>query len=55
MAWGIEPVMSRAEQEGLAYLFRLRMTANVKRALTKMMAVNLPRFRGVLSIWDQAG
>src|SRR3954470_5778117 len=33
-----EPVMSRAEQEGLAYLFRLRMTANVKRALTKMMA-----------------
>ncbi len=38
VAWGIEPVMSRAEQEGLAYLFRLRMTANVKRALTKMMA-----------------
>jgi hypothetical protein len=33
VAWGIEPVMSRAEQEGLAYLFRLRMTANVKRAL----------------------
>src|SRR5882757_2430610 len=30
--------MSRAEQEGLAYLFRLRMTANVKRALIKMMA-----------------
>src|SRR5438874_1570179 len=30
--------MSRAEQEGLAYLFRLRMTANVKRALVKMMA-----------------
>jgi hypothetical protein len=30
--------MARAEQEGLAYLFRLRMTANVKRALTKMMA-----------------
>ena len=30
--------MSRAEQEGLAYLFRLRMTANVKPALTKMMA-----------------
>jgi hypothetical protein len=38
VAWGIEPVMSRAEQEGLAYLFRLRMTANVKRVLTKMMA-----------------
>ena len=30
--------MSRAEQDGLRYLFRLRMTANVKRALTKMMA-----------------
>src|ERR1700681_2374213 len=38
VAWGVEPVMSRAEQEGLAYLFRLRMTANVKRALIKMMA-----------------
>ena len=38
VAWGVEPVMSRAEQDGLRYLFRLRMTANVKRALTKMMA-----------------
>src|SRR5438270_6437271 len=38
VAWGVEPVMSRAEQERLAYLFRLRMTANVKRALVKMMA-----------------
>jgi hypothetical protein len=36
-SWGIEPVMSRAEQETLPYLFRLRMTANVKRALMKMM------------------
>src|ERR1700741_5190716 len=38
VAGGVEPVMARAEQEELAYLFRLRMTANVKRALTKMMA-----------------
>ncbi len=38
VAGGVEPVMSRAEQEGLAYLFRRRMTANVKRALVKMMA-----------------
>jgi Transposase DDE domain group 1 len=38
VAWGVEPVMSRAEREGLAYLFRLRMTANVRRALTRMMA-----------------
>src|ERR1035438_4240387 len=30
-AWGIEPVMARAEREELAYLFRLRMTANVRR------------------------
>src|SRR2546430_13709388 len=38
VAWRVEPVMSRAEQEGLAYLFRLRMTANVKQALTHMHA-----------------
>jgi hypothetical protein len=37
-AWGVEAVMSPAERKGLAYLFRLRMTANVKRALTRMMA-----------------
>ena len=36
-AWGIEPVMARAEQEGLAYLFRLRMTVNVKRSLERAM------------------
>ncbi|MGH9477549.1 MAG: transposase, partial [Terriglobales bacterium] len=38
IAWGIEPVMSRAEQERLAYLFRLRLTANVRKALGRMMA-----------------
>jgi hypothetical protein len=36
-SWGIERVMARAEQEGLAYLFRLRMTANVKRSLERAM------------------
>src|SRR3954469_9763436 len=36
VAWGVEPVISRAEREGLAYLFRLRMTANVRRAVTRM-------------------
>lgn len=35
--WGSEPVMQRCEQEGLAYLFRLRRTANVKRALDHAM------------------
>jgi hypothetical protein len=38
VAWGVEPVMSRAEQERVPYLFRLRLTANVKKALTRMMA-----------------
>jgi hypothetical protein len=32
-SWGIERVIARAEQKDLAYLFRLRMTANVPRAL----------------------
>jgi hypothetical protein len=36
-SWGIERVMSRAEQNDLKYLFRLRMTANVKRDLTRAM------------------
>src|SRR5246500_2219405 len=36
-SWGIERVMARAEQNGLAYLFRLRMTANVKRSLERAM------------------
>src|SRR5215469_977273 len=36
--WGNEGVMARAEQEGVPYLFRLRATANVKRALERAMA-----------------
>jgi hypothetical protein len=36
-SWGIERVMARAEQTDLAYLFRLRMTANVKRSLERAM------------------
>jgi Transposase DDE domain group 1 len=36
-SWGIEPVMARAEREELAYLFRLRMTANVRRSMERAM------------------
>jgi hypothetical protein len=36
-SWGIERVMARAEQTGLAYLFRLRMKANVRRSLDRAM------------------
>ena len=36
-SWGIEPAMARTEREDLAYLFRLRMTANVKRSLERAM------------------
>ena len=36
LAWGIEPVM--AEHRNLAYLFRLRTTKNVSRALQRAMA-----------------
>jgi len=36
-AWSIERVMARAEQNDLPYLFRLRMTANVKRSLERAM------------------
>src|SRR5437763_1295536 len=35
--WGNEPVVARAEREGLPYLFRLRATRNVNRALQKAM------------------
>jgi hypothetical protein len=36
-SWGIERVMARAEQERLPYLFRLRLTANVKRDFERAM------------------
>jgi Transposase DDE domain group 1 len=36
-SWGIERVMARAEQHRLAYLFRLRLTLNVQRALRRAM------------------
>jgi hypothetical protein len=39
-SWGIERVMARAEQNDLAYLFRLRMTANVKRDFDRAMRHN---------------
>lgn len=35
--WGIEPVMAGAEQRGFAYVFRLRMTKNVQRAMERAM------------------
>src|SRR2546421_9707881 len=35
--WGNEPGMARAEREGMPYLFRLRATRNVNRALQKAM------------------
>jgi hypothetical protein len=35
--WGNEPVMARAERQGMSYLFRLRATRNVNRALQKAM------------------
>jgi hypothetical protein len=34
--WGTEANMSRAEQEGLAYLFKLRATAKVKALIAKL-------------------
>ncbi len=44
--WGTDLVMRRCEEKGLAYLLRLRLTANVKRALDRAMSD-----RG----WAQAG
>jgi hypothetical protein len=36
--WGKEGVMSRAEREGVAYLFKLQLTKNVKRLIERAMA-----------------
>ena len=36
-SWGIERVMARAEHEELPYLFRLRITKNVRRSLERAM------------------
>jgi hypothetical protein len=36
-AWGVERVMAEAEQRGLPYLFRLRLTKNVRGALDRAM------------------
>src|SRR4051794_13763602 len=44
--WGNEPVMARAEREGMPYLFRLRATRNVNRALQKAMLWFSP-----LNVW----
>ena len=35
--WGNEPVMRQAEQRGLPYLFKLRLTKGVRRALERAM------------------
>lgn len=45
-AWGVEGVMREAEQRRLPYLFRLRLTANVTRAIERAMAAGH---------WDPAG
>src|SRR5690242_13916269 len=36
-SWGVEPVMAGAEQRGLRYLFRLRLTKGVRGALERAM------------------
>jgi hypothetical protein len=34
--FGNEPIMREAEQRGMAYLFKLRLTSNVKRMIAKL-------------------
>jgi hypothetical protein len=36
MGFGNEPIMREAEQRGLAYLFKLRLTANIKRTIERL-------------------
>ena len=44
--FGNEPIMREAEQRGLAYLFKLRLTANVKRMIARL---------STQSAWTNAG
>jgi hypothetical protein len=44
--FGSEPIMREAEQRGLAYLFKLRLTANVKRMIERLSSQ---------SAWTNAG
>ena len=44
--WGTEAKMQRAEQEGLPYLFKLRMTAGVKKSVERLMRE---------ALWTEAG
>ena len=44
--WGNERNMARCEQEGMPYLFKLRLTSGVKRSIEKLMG------RGG---WEDAG
>ena len=44
--WGKDGIMSRAEREGVAYLFKLQLTANVKRLITRLMGERA---------WEDAG
>ena len=53
-SWGIERVMSRAEQDYLAYLFRLRMTANLSRPGRENVFDRLDRLAQLLPHRDEA-
>ena len=52
IGWASEANMARAEQEGLAYLFKLRTTRNVKRLLER--ANGRARLRPAGQSWGKA-